>query len=125
MNRIKVLIEKTKDYYSAYAENLDRIFGAGETVMDVKESILSAMKLYKKYNKYKLPKILQGEYKIKYRFNTHNLLNKYKAVFTNPSFERITGIKQKQIQHYASGLKNPRAAQKQKINFHYLNLQKS
>jgi predicted RNase H-like HicB family nuclease len=56
MNTIKVVIEKTKDHYSAYAENLDGIFGAGETVVEAKESILSAIKLYKKYNKNKLPK---------------------------------------------------------------------
>mgnify|MGYP000002529421 FL=1 len=115
MNTIKVVIEKTKDHYSAYAENLDGIFGAGETVAEAKESILNAIKLFKKYNKNKLPKKLQGEYKIKYRFDTQSLLNYYKGVFTNASFERITGIKQKQIQHYASGLKKPRAAQKHKI----------
>ena len=75
MNTIKVVIEKTKDHYSAYAENVDGIFGAGETVVEAKESILSAIKLYKKYNKNKLPKKLQGEYKIKYGFDTQSLLN--------------------------------------------------
>ena len=50
-----------------------------------------------------------------YKFDTQSLLNYYKGIFTNASLERITGIKQKQIQHYASGLKKPRAAQKQKI----------
>lgn len=115
MNTIKVVIEKTKDHYSAYAENIDGIFGAGDTVAEAKESILSAIKLFKKYNKNNLPKKLQGEYKIKYRFDTQSLLNYYKGIFTNASFERITGIKQKQIQHYASGLKKPRAAQKHKI----------
>jgi hypothetical protein len=43
------------------------------------------------------------------------LLNYYKGIFTNASLERITGIKQKQIQHYATGLKKPRTAQKIKI----------
>ena len=51
MNTIKVVIEKTKDHYSAYAENIDGIFGAGETVVEAKESILSAIKLFKKYIK--------------------------------------------------------------------------
>lgn len=48
MNTIKVVIEKTKDHYAAYAENIDGIFGAGETVVEAKESILSAIKLFKK-----------------------------------------------------------------------------
>jgi hypothetical protein len=42
-------------------------------------------------------------------------LNYYKGIFTNASLERLTGIKQKQIQHYATGLKKPRASQKIKI----------
>ncbi|MBP5999488.1 MAG: hypothetical protein KA534_03440 [Sediminibacterium sp.] len=115
MKIIKVVIEKTKDNYSAYAENVDGIFGGGETVVEAKESVIKAIKLFKKYNKTNLPKILQGEFKLKYRFDTQSLLNYYKGVFTNASLERITGIKQKQIQHYASGLKKPRAAQKLKI----------
>jgi len=115
MKILKVVIEKTKDNYSAYAENVDGIFGGGETVVEAKESIIKSIKLYKKYNKNNLPKIFQSEFKLKYRFDTQSLLNYYKGVFTNASLERITGIKQKQIQHYASGLKKPRAAQKIKI----------
>lgn len=115
MKIIKIVIEKTKDNYSAYAENVDGIFGGGETVVEAKESVIKAIRLLKKYNKNNLPKILQGAFKLKYRFDTQSLLNYYKGVFTNASLERITGIKQKQIQHYASGLKKPRAAQKYKI----------
>jgi predicted RNase H-like HicB family nuclease len=115
MKHIKIIIEKTKDNYSAYAENLEGIYGGGETVAEAKQSILDAIKLYKKYNKKSIPKVLEGEYEIIYKFDTQSLLNYYKGIFTNASLERITGIKQKQIQHYASGLKKPRAAQKQKI----------
>jgi predicted RNase H-like HicB family nuclease len=115
MKILKVVIEKTKDHYSAYAENVDGIFGGGDTVVEAKESVIKAIKLFKRYNKTNLPKILQEEFKIKYRFDTQSLLNYYKGVFTNASLERITGIKQKQIQHYASGLKKPRPAQKIKI----------
>jgi len=35
--------------------------------------------------------------------------------FTNAALERITGINQKQIQHYASGIKRPRPEQLKKI----------
>jgi hypothetical protein len=33
--------------------------------------------------------------------------NYYKRIFTNVALERITGINQKQLQHYATGLKKP------------------
>lgn len=115
MKTIRIIIEKTKDNYSAYAQNVEGVYGGGETVSAAKESILHAIKLLKKYNQKNIPKLLQGDYMIKYKFDTQSLLNYYKGIFTNASLERITGIKQKQIQHYASGLKKPRAAQKIKI----------
>jgi hypothetical protein len=44
-----------------------------------------------------------------------SLLNYYKGIFTNDALERITGINQKQLQHYASGYRKPREAQVKKI----------
>ena len=124
MSVIKIVIEKTSDFYSAYAENVEGIYGAGATVQKTKESVLKSLELYVKYNKKKLPKILQGDYSIKYRFDAQSLLNYYKGIFTNASLEKITGINQKQIQHYASGLKKPRELQKRKIQAGLRNLAK-
>lgn len=115
MNTIKIIIEKTKDQYTAYAENVEGIYGGGDTVAEAKESILDALRLFKKHNKKSLPKILRANYTLAFKFDTQSLLNYYKGIFTNASFEKITGIQQKQIQHYASGLKKPRHAQKKKI----------
>jgi predicted RNase H-like HicB family nuclease len=115
MKTIRIIIEKTKDQYTAYAENVNGIYGGGDTVDEAKQSIIEAIILFKKYNKNKLPKILQSEYQLIYKFDTQSLLNYYKGIFTNASLERMTGIAQKQIQHYASGLKKPRQAQKDKI----------
>ncbi|MFN5046305.1 MAG: type II toxin-antitoxin system HicB family antitoxin [Bacteroidota bacterium] len=124
MSVIKIIIEKTSDFYSAYAENVEGIYGAGATVQKTKESVLKSLELYVKYNKKKLPKILQGDYSVKYRFDAQSLLNYYKGIFTNASLEKITGINQKQIQHYASGLKKPRELQKRKIQTGLRNLAK-
>jgi predicted RNase H-like HicB family nuclease len=115
MKKIRITIEKTSDSYSAYAENVEGIYAAGDSVVETKQSVADSIALYKKYNKENLPKILQGDYEIIYKFDTQILLNYYKGIFTNASLERLTGIKQKQIQHYATGLKKPRASQKIKI----------
>jgi hypothetical protein len=115
MKKIRITIEKTSDSYSAYAENVEGIYAAGDSVVETKQSVADSIALYKKYNKENLPKILQGDYEIIYKFDTQSLLNYYKGIFTNASLERLTGIKQKQIQHYATGLKKPRASQKIKI----------
>lgn len=114
MQTIKVIIERSKNMYSSYADNIEGIYGSGDTVEEAKQSILTAIELYKKYNK-KIPAILKGKYELIYKFDTQSFLNYYKGVFTNAALERLTGINQKQFQHYASGLKKPRAAQAKKI----------
>ncbi|TXT31988.1 MAG: hypothetical protein FD136_1378 [Chitinophagaceae bacterium] len=70
MNTIKIKIEKTKDQYTAYAENVEGIYGGGDTVEKVKESILNAIILYKRYNKNSLPDILKDNYALKYVLET-------------------------------------------------------
>jgi predicted RNase H-like HicB family nuclease len=116
MKPIKVIIEKTKNMFSANAENVEGIYGGGETVEEAKHSIVNAIRLLAEYNdKKNLPAILKGNYSIVYKYDAESFLKHYKGIFTNSALERITGINQKQFQHYASGLKKPRRAQAKKI----------
>ena len=50
-----------------------------------------------------------------YNFDAESLLNYYKGIFINAEFERLTGINQKQLQHYYSGHRKLRLAQRKKI----------
>ncbi|MFW1443084.1 hypothetical protein ACEV7Z_24150, partial [Vibrio parahaemolyticus] len=47
--------------------------------------------------------------------DTQSLLAYYNGIFTKAGLERITGINQKQIQHYSTGHRKPRPAQVKKI----------
>ena len=115
MKKINIVIERSNDLFSVYAENVEGLYGAGESVAEAKDSIVKSIALLRKYNKAKIPPILKGEYVVVYRFDVESFLNYYKGVFTNAALERLTGINQKQFQHYASGLKKPREAQIRKI----------
>lgn len=116
MKQIRIIIERTDDLYSAYAENVEGIYGGGETVAEAKQSVVDAIRILKQYNTAeKIPEILKGEYDLVYKFDTVSLLNYYKGIITNAAWERMTGINQKQLQHYASGLKKPRQPQAKKI----------
>ncbi len=114
MNQVKIMIERSKDLFSSYAENIEGIYGGGDTVNEAKQSIITAIELYKKYNE-NAPGVLKGKYELVFKFDTQSLLNYYKGVFTNAALERITGINQKQFHHYAAGLKKPRLTQARKI----------
>lgn len=116
IKKIKVIIERSDDSYSSYAENVRGVYGQGSTVEEAKQSALKGIELLKKYNDPKnIPTILKGEYHIVFKFDAESFLNFYKKIFTNAALERMTGINQKQFQHYASGLKKPRLAQVKKI----------
>jgi len=62
-----------------------------------------------------IPEELQGEYEIVFRMDTRSFLQMYCKIFTKSALERLTGINQKQLWHYANGLSKPRPAQVQKI----------
>lgn len=115
MKEIKITIEKSSDSFGAYSENVPGIFGAGDTAEECKQSILDAIETIKTFDESQIPEILKGEYTIVYKFDIVSLLNYYKGIFTNSAFEKITGINQRQIQHYSSGKPSPRPKQREKI----------
>jgi len=82
MKTVRIIIERSKDMYSAYAENIEGIYGGGDTVPEAKQSINDAITLFKKYNT-SVPAILKSSYDIVYKFDTQSFLNYYKGIFTN------------------------------------------
>jgi len=116
MKRIRVIVEKSADYYDAYALNCKGIYGAGNTPEEARRNLEEGLALYiGTSSKEVLPKILNGEYCLDYKYDVQSFLNYYGKVFTKPALEALTGINQKLLHHYASGLKKPRAGQVKKI----------
>lgn len=113
MKQVKIIIERTKDFYTAYAENAAGVTGGGNTVEKAKQSILECIEILKELDT--CPKMLQGKYELIYKFDAQSFLSYYKGIFSNSALERLTGVNQKLIHHYATGLKKPRQAQTQKI----------
>ena len=107
METLKIIIEKSSDFYDAYAENCDGIYGAGDTVEEAKKNVIEGLNLYIKYNKDNLPEILQRDYVIEYHFDVPSFLKYYSTVFTKSALQRMTGINQTQLTHYVSGFRKP------------------
>ncbi|MDL2305358.1 antitoxin HicB [Bacteroides sp. OttesenSCG-928-D19] len=123
MKTIRVIIERSVDHFSAYAENCDGIYGGGDTAEEAKANALEGLRLLiETCPADRLPDILKGEYEIVFKYDIRSLLNYYNKYFSNVALESLTGINQKQLFHYASGLKKPRETQRKKIEeaFHKL-----
>ncbi len=118
MESITVIIEHAETNYSAYLEGIDGIVAVGKTFDEIKQNIVQAINyMIEDCAEFggEIPLRLQGEYRLVFRMDVQSFLQFYSKIFTKAGLERITGINQKQLWHYASGLKTPRPAQAVKI----------
>lgn len=113
MGVLKIIIEKSSDHFSAYAENCHGVYGAGNTAELAKNNILEAIEMLKITDN--CPTLLKSPAQILFQYDTESFLKYYSKVFSMPALEKLTGINQKQLHHYSSGGKKPREAQRKKI----------
>ena len=110
MKQIKIIIEKSEDFFWAYAVELEGVTAGGGTVQEVKKEIEESITIQKE-----LGNIPNEDYQLTYKYDTESFLQYYKGLLSNPALERLTGINQKLIHQYAVGLKKPREAQRKKL----------
>ncbi|MDH6535245.1 type II toxin-antitoxin system HicB family antitoxin [Parabacteroides sp. 52] len=116
MRKIIISIGASMDHFGAYAENCEGVYGAGNTAKEAVDNAKEGLRLLKESRpEDQWPDILKGEYEFVYRYDIQSILNYYLGILKAPALERLTGVNQKQLHHYASGLKMPREQQKQKI----------
>lgn len=118
MGAVTVIIERADSNFSAYVREVDGITATGTSIDEIKTSIIEALDVFVascKEFKCAIPEALEGGYKITFELDIQSLLTIYQGIFTKSGLEKITGINQKQLWHYAKGLSKPREAQRQKI----------
>ena len=120
MKKVVVNVEQGKKNFAAYINKLPGCTTTGRSVEEleknVREAIEAHIELTQKY-KESVPKIFLGEYELVFRYEPEALLAQYAGIFTKAALERITGINQRQLWHYASGEKKPREAQRKRIEY--------
>ena len=118
MVTLHAVIERAEHTFSAYVEEIDGLGGVGDTLDEVKKDLQEGLVVLKEdclEFGYPVPEEIQGDYQIVFRMDTKSFLQMYCKIFTKSALERLTGINQKQLWHYANGLSKPRPAQVQKI----------
>lgn len=116
MEKITIIIEKSKDYYSGYSENCEGIYGAGDSIQAVKDDIVNAIRLIKtELPQEQWPKQIKGEYSLEFKFDVRSLLEYYSGILSLSGLEKITGINQKQLWNYLHTDTRPRKKQVERI----------
>ena len=118
MNKLNVIIERAEGNFSAYLREVEGITATGETIDEIKSSIIEAVDEYKfscRELSLGVPAELDGDYEFSFELDIRSFLTIYQGIFTKSGLEKLTGINQKQLWHYAKGVSKPRQAQRQKI----------
>ena len=116
MEKIIMIIEKSKDFFDAYSDNCDGIYAAGESVDAVKADTLEAIRLIKEnLPEERWPKQIRGDFEIEWKFDVPSFLEYYSNFISLAGMERMTGINQKQLSNYLNHRSVPRAKQADRI----------
>lgn len=118
MQTLTAIIESLENNYSAYIKDVDGVVATGSTIEEIKANLVEAVRLYVETCHdlgCDLPEALKGEYQIVFSMDVKSLLTLYQGIFTKAGLEKLTGINQKQLWHYANGVSTPRKAQVLKI----------
>lgn len=115
---MRCIIEKSKNNYSAYIEGVDGITATGRTMNEIKKNIVEAVNIFKEECVElgcDIPDELKNDQEISFSMDTQSFLEFYEGIFSKAGLERLTGINQKQLWHYAKGKTKPRKEQASKI----------
>jgi Uncharacterized conserved protein len=117
-SRILVEVSYTGNNYSAYLPILPGCITTGDSMDELKKNIHEIVPFHlegMRESGEQVPEEFNSEYEFTYNFSVAALLNHYSNIFTKAALSRITGINERQLWHYASGLRKPRPTQVERI----------
>ena len=76
MMQIKIIIERAEESFWAYSENIQGINGVGNTVNEVKQSVLDCIEIQKGLGNLKMS--IASDYVVVFKFDTKSILEYFK-----------------------------------------------
>lgn len=118
MKKITIIVEFAKNNLSAYPEEITGVGVTAADIAGIKKSMKEALDFLVESCRdlgCDIPEQLQGDYELVYKYDTASFLSLYSKVLPKSGLEKLTGVNQKLLWHYASGRRKPKAATKEKI----------
>ncbi len=113
-----VKVGKTENNYAASVERLEGFVCTADSFEELKKEVTAGVEFHLaglREDGDPIPEPFDSEYYLTYKWDVESLLSYYRGVLTLSALERITGINQTQLGHYAAGRSHPRKLQVKKI----------
>lgn len=117
MGKIKVQVSWMENYGACSDEVLGCV-ATHKTLDGVKKAYTESLEWHinaMRTDGDEIPEVLQEPYELEFELNTQALLHNFEGVLSRSALSRVTGINERQLGHYATGHRNPRPLQRQKI----------
>ncbi|MCF8362219.1 MAG: type II toxin-antitoxin system HicB family antitoxin [Prolixibacteraceae bacterium] len=118
MKKVTVTIAKSDNNFMACVEGLEGFVCTAPTLEKLKQEVKEGVNFHiegMKEDGDPIPEIFQNGYEFDYKWDVESLLYYYDGIITRSALEKLTGINQRQLGHYATGRSKPRPIQSKKI----------
>jgi len=118
MEKVIVEVSYTGKNYSAHIPILPGCVTTGSSLVEIRKHIEEIVPFHIegiREDKDQYPAVFDGNYEYIYKLSTEALLNEFSSIFTKSTLSRVTGINERQLWHYASGVRHPRQIQRKRI----------
>jgi predicted RNase H-like HicB family nuclease len=118
MEKVIVEVFFTGNNYSAHIPILPGCISTGYTLDELEQSMKEAVPFHLEGQKESggfIPEEFNEEYELVFKLSVEAMLNAYSNIFTKAALSRITGINERQLWHYAAGVRKPRPEQRRRI----------
>lgn len=118
MENIIVEIGFVDGNYSAHLPQLPGCVTVGSSLKEIENNMIEIVPFHlegQKESGGEIPEVFNQPYKFIYKLSIEAMINYYSGIFTKAALSRITGINERQLWHYAAGLRKPRPQQRKRI----------
>lgn len=118
MEQVIVEVGFVDGTYSAHLPQLPGCITTGSSLKEIEDNMIEIVPFHiegQKETGGDVPEVFNGTYKFIFKLSIEAMINYYSGIFTKAALSRITGINERQLWHYAAGLRKPRAQQRKRI----------
>jgi predicted RNase H-like HicB family nuclease len=118
MEKVIVEVSYSGNNYSAHIPILSGCVTIGSSLDEIRKHVEEIVPFHiegMQEDNDEYPIVFDGAYEFIYKLSAEALINEFSGIFTKSALSRVTGINERQLWHYAAGVRHPRQEQRRRI----------